>query len=239
MALIEGAAPGDRLPSGDDKRERVKDMFDRIAPRYDLLNRMMTMGLDQRWRRVALDKVSVGPGDLVIDLACGTGDLTEQSRARGAQVIGCDFALEMLRGAHERAIDASFVQGDAGGLPFCEGAASVLTCGFALRNFVDLEAVFQEFARVLRPGGRLAIIEVDRPPSGLVRFGHSLYFDRVVPVVGGILSDRVAYQYLPESTAYLPEESELLAMLAKVGFGELEKQRVLLGSAQILTGVRA
>ena len=237
MEVVEGAARGDQLPTGAEKRERVQAMFDRIAPRYDLLNRMMTMGLDQRWRSAALDSIGVGTGDIVADLACGTGDLSEQARLRGASVIGLDFAFEMLRGAGERGIDASFVQGDAACLPLADGSVTVVTCGFALRNFVALPDVFAELARILAPGGRIALIEVDRPRSGLVRFGHSLYFDRVIPLVGGLISDRAAYRYLPESTAYLPDEAELRAMLEKHGFSRLEKRSVLLGSAQILTGV--
>ena len=239
MALIEEAAPGERLPTGEDKRRRVKAMFDRIAPRYDALNRMMSLGLDQRWRRTALGLVGVGPDDVVADLACGTGDLSEQARLLGARVIGLDFAFQMLRGAHERGIDARFVQGDAARLPLGDATVSVVTCGFALRNFVALPDVFAELARILQPGGRIALIEVDRPRSGLVRFGHSLYFDRVVPFVGGLISDRAAYRYLPESTAYLPDETELLAMLGKHGFRDLSKRSLLLGSAQILTGVRS
>ena len=227
------------LPTGAEKRMRVQDMFDRIAPRYDRLNRMISLGLDQGWRRTALELVSVGPGDRVIDLACGTGDLSEQASLRGADVVGVDFAREMLRGANGRSIKASFVQGDAAALPFATGSATVLTCGFALRNFVSLPEVFAECARILAPGGRLAIIEVDRPQNALIRFGHSLYFDRVVPVLGGVLSDRAAYRYLPESTAYLPEPPELLAMIERAGFERVERKPRLLSSAQIIWGVRA
>jgi demethylmenaquinone methyltransferase/2-methoxy-6-polyprenyl-1,4-benzoquinol methylase len=224
------------LPTGADKHTRVREMFDRIAPRYDLMNRLMTAGLDQRWRRLTLDLADVGPGDHVLDLACGTGDLCELVRARGARAVGIDFAGVMLQGAKARGIDAEFVRGDAARLPCASASVDVVTCGFALRNFVALEPVFAELHRVLRPGGRLAIIDVDRPSSRLIAAAHSLYFDRVVPFVGGLLADRDAYRYLPASTAYLPPPVELLALLEKAGFGEVQRRVLMLGSAQILLG---
>ncbi len=227
------------LPTGSEKHVVVRNMFNRIAPRYDLLNRLVSLGLDQGWRRRTLEIVDVRPGDLVLDLACGTGDFSELARARGARVIGLDFAREMLRGAAIRELDVHFTNGDAERLPLADASVDVVTCGFALRNFVSLEEVFQEMARVLKPGGRIAILEVDRPASTLVRVGHSLYFDRFVPVLGGLLSDREAYRYLPASTAYLPPPDELFAMLNKAGFEFVVKKRLLLGAAQILTGRRA
>lgn len=232
MALVS-------LPSGREKHVLVRDMFDRIAPRYDVMNRLISAGLDQRWRRIALAAISVGPGDHVLDLACGTGDLAEQAAARGADVIGVDFAGVMLHHAQRRAVPAAFVQGDAAALPFGDASRSVVTCGFALRNFVSLPAVFAELARVLEPGGRIALIDVDRPTSRVVRFAHSLYFDRVVPFLGRLLSDRDAYRYLPESTAYLPPSDELLEMLRKAGFERVERRGLMFGAAQILTGVRS
>ena len=214
-------------------------MFDRIAPRYDRMNRLLTGGLDQRWRARALRAIEIGPGDTVVDLACGTGDLAELAAARGARVIGVDFAPAMLRGAARRRVPALLVQADAAHLPLPDASASALTCGFALRNFVSLPEIFDEVARVLAPAGRFAFLEVDRPRNASLRALHSLYFDRAVPRLGALLSDREAYAYLPQSTAYLPPEAELLAQLAKAGFEHLQKTPLLLGAAQILTGVRS
>jgi len=236
MALGVGA--GGELPVGEEKRVRVREMFDRIAPRYDALNRIMSLGLDQRWRRRALAKIGVGAGDRVVDLACGTGDFCELVAARGARAIGVDFAREMLRQADARGLDFPKVQGDGEWLPFRSASVDVVTCGFALRNFVSLEGVLREIARIVRPGGRIALVDVDRPGWPPLRAAHSLYFDRIVPLVGGLLSDRSAYRYLPKSTAYLPAPAVLRTMLSGAGFLELEREEVLLGSAQILTGVR-
>jgi demethylmenaquinone methyltransferase/2-methoxy-6-polyprenyl-1,4-benzoquinol methylase len=227
------------LPTGEEKRIAVRAMFDRIAPRYDLLNRVFTGGLDQHWRRLAIDLARVGPEDRVLDLACGTGDLAEIASERGASVVAVDFAGEMLRRAQDRGVVVDFVQGDGARLPLRDASVSVVTCGFALRNFVALPAVFDELARVLKPGGRIALIDVDRPSSWLVRSAHSLYFDRVVPFLGGLVSDRAAYAYLPRSTAYLPPTRELLALLDKAGFGQIDRRALLFGTAQILTGVRS
>jgi demethylmenaquinone methyltransferase/2-methoxy-6-polyprenyl-1,4-benzoquinol methylase len=226
------------LPTGVDKRRMVRAMFDRIAPRYDALNRVMTAGLDQRWRRAALSLLGVGPGDVVVDVACGTGDFAELARARGARAIGVDMAGEMLRGARRRGACSALVQADAAALPLPDACASVVTCGFALRNFESLAAPFAEMARVLVPGGRLALLEVDRPRRALVRAGHAFYFDHMVPWLGGLLSDRAAYAYLPRSVAYLPEEADLLALVANAGFTRVARRSYGLGAVQLVTAVR-
>jgi demethylmenaquinone methyltransferase/2-methoxy-6-polyprenyl-1,4-benzoquinol methylase len=228
--------PARHLPAPEEKRGYVRAMFDRIAPRYDPMNRLLTLGLDQRWRRRAA--AAVGPGDRVIDLACGTGDLCELASQRGATVVGVDFAGGMLRRARARRACSRLVQADAQALPFPDASADVVTCGFALRNFASVAEVLAECARVLRAGGRIALLEVDRPRSGLLRAGHSLYFDRFVPLVGGLLSDRAAYQYLPESTRFLPDEAELLAMIERSGFTGVRKLGFLWGAAQLLLAER-
>jgi len=233
-----GEAARDPLPRPEDKRRAVRAMFDRIAPRYDVLNRVMSLGLDRSWRRFALDAIHVGPGDRVLDLACGTGDLAAFAAARGAQVVGVDFALAMLGGARARSPRCKLAQADAAALPLPDGWASAVTCGFALRNFVSLPAVFAELARVVAPGGRIALLDVDRPDTAWLRAGHAFWFDRVVPRVGGWLSDRQAYAYLPKSTVYLPPAAMLASQLADSGFEKIAKRRLLFGSAQLWTAQR-
>lgn len=228
----------DGLPTGAEKRVAVRRMFDRIAPRYDALNRLFTGGLDQHWRRLTLDFVDVGPDDRVLDVACGTGDLLEMAGRRGARTVGVDFAPGMLVAARRRLPGRCFVQADGTALPVRDASFDVVTCGFAFRNFVYLRDVLAEFARVLEPGGRLAVVEVDRPSFGPVRALHAVYFDRFVPWVGALLSDREAYSYLPRSTEYLPEATVLRGWLEAAGFARIEHRVRLLGTAQIWTAVR-
>jgi demethylmenaquinone methyltransferase/2-methoxy-6-polyprenyl-1,4-benzoquinol methylase len=234
MALTRGA-----LPMAEEKPRHVRAMFDRIAPRYDAMNRLLSLGLDRGWRRLALDAIGVGPGDRVLDLACGTGDLAALAAARGARVVGADFARGMLRGAQGRAVACALVQADAAALPLPDAWASVATCGFALRNFASLDAVLAELARVVAPGGRIALLDVDRPRAAWLRLGHALWFDRVVPRVGGWLSDRDAYAYLPQSTVYLPDAPALAALLGRHGFATPRRRGLLLGAAQLWTARRA
>ncbi len=226
------------LPVGAEKRVAVRAMFDRIAPRYDALNRLLTLGLDQRWRRLALEAVAAGPGDLVVDVATGTGDVAALAAERGARVIGLDSAREMLRGAQRRRISACLVQGDAERIPLPDGSATVIVCGFSLRNFVSLPAVLAEMARLLAPGGRLALLDVDVPRSRLVRAGHGVYFGKLVPRIGALLSDRAAYRYLPRSVSYLPDRAALLGLLSRAGFEGVSHRPLLLGTAQLLVARR-
>ncbi len=226
------------LPAPNEKRAAVRAMFDRIAPRYDRLNRLLTVGLDWRWREAALAAVAVGPQDLLVDVACGTGDFLAIARKRGARAIGVDFARRMLLHASARKLGA-LVQGDAAALPLRDGCASVVSCGFALRNFVSVEPVFQELARVLVAGGRLVLLEVDRPQRAWLRAAHTFYFDHCVPRIGAWLSDREAYRYLPQSTVYLPPTEQLFEQLREVGFVQLERYVHGGGAAQRIIARRA
>ena len=228
-----------RLPAPQQKRARVRAMFDRIAPRYDLINRLMTLGLDSSWRRELVGALEVGPGELVVDLGAGTGDLAELAAARGARVVAVDLALGMLRVARRRRTAALLVQADAVSLPLPSASVRAITCGFAVRNFSDPQSVFAECARVLEPGGRLGLLEVDEPRSALLRLGHRVYFRHLVPRVGAMLSEREAYAYLPASVEYLPGEAELRALLASCGFESIAKTTHLFGAAQSITAVRA
>jgi demethylmenaquinone methyltransferase/2-methoxy-6-polyprenyl-1,4-benzoquinol methylase len=226
----------DRLPVGRDKVEAVRSMFDSIAPRYDLVNRVMTFGMDTGWRRKSIDALALRPGDVVLDVACGTGDFCRELGAGGHRVVGVDFSMGMLRVARTT---APLLQADALRLPFRDGSVDAATCGFALRNVTEVGSLFEELARVVRPGGRIALLEVSQPRSRVLRAGHHVYFHKVVPLIGGMLSDRDAYGYLPRSTAYLPPTEGLLERLRKAGFPDAAARTMGLGAVQLLTGTRA
>lgn len=224
------------LPSGKDKERAVRQMFDSIAPRYDLVNRVMTLGMDSAWRKRTVASLDLSPGGIVADVACGTGDLCREIQTAGGVAIGFDVSFGMLAKART---SAPLVQGDGLRLPLRSGELTGVTCGFALRNVVDIGELFAEFARVLRPGGRVALLEVAEPESKVVRMGHRFYFHKVVPIIGGLLSDRSAYRYLPRSTAYLPPTPELLSMLVKAGFTAPTHERLGLGAAQLIAATRS
>ena len=227
------------LPAPEEKAAAVRGMFNRIAPRYDRMNRLITGNMDQRWRRSLVSRLKIMRSDVVLDLACGTGDFTEMVARRRASVLGLDFAGVMLTEAKRRMPSVAFVQGDAQGLPISDQSVDVVLSGFALRNFTDIQGAFHEVARILRPGGRFGYLEVDEPRNPLVRRGHAFYFGRVMPMLGAIFSDGGAYRYLRDSTAYLPDENELLGMLRSAGVSEIDKRSHMAGAAQAVTAVRA
>jgi demethylmenaquinone methyltransferase/2-methoxy-6-polyprenyl-1,4-benzoquinol methylase len=210
-------------------------MFDRIAPRYDALNRLLTFGLDARWRRQAAAALGLPKGSLVLDVACGTGMLARAVIASGQTAIGMDVSAGMLARAGS---GLRLVQGDGLSLPFGNETADGVTCGFALRNVVDLPELLAEMARVLRAGGRVALLEVAQPELAPARAAHRFYFQRVVPVVGGLLSDRAAYRYLPRSTVHLPDAAQLAGLLETQGFTRIKRRLLGAGAAQLLTATR-
>jgi demethylmenaquinone methyltransferase/2-methoxy-6-polyprenyl-1,4-benzoquinol methylase len=223
------------LPTGEAKTELVRDMFDAIAPRYDLVNRTMTFGLDVRWRRQSLRALGLPAGSTVLDLACGTGDFLKLLRAGGYRAFGVDLSWGML--AANRA-GSPLAQADGAHLPIADRSVDGITCGYALRNFTELGAVFHEFGRIVRPGGRISLLEVSEPESGLLLAGHRIWFRNVVPIIGGLLSDRSAYRYLPKSTAYLPSTEELRAMLREAGFSAVNRRGLSGGLSQLITATR-
>jgi demethylmenaquinone methyltransferase/2-methoxy-6-polyprenyl-1,4-benzoquinol methylase len=227
--------PTDRLPEGDEKRAAVRSMFDSIAPRYDVVNRILTFRLDVRWRRITQDAMGLAPGSLVLDLAAGTGDFSVDLAKRGHHPVGIDLSYGMLAAART---DAPLVQGDLLQLPVADGAADGAVCGFALRNLVDLEPFFAELARVTRPGGRIALLDVSQPANPIIRWGHGFYFNTVVPRVGGLLSDRTAYGYLPRSVSYLPPAEVMVAALAGAGFDDVEHRSLSGGITQLMLATR-
>ncbi len=226
------------LPGPAEKAAVVRAMFDRIAPHYDRLNGVMTWRLDRRWRRAAIAAADLGPGTVAVDVACGTGDLAALAAGTGARVVGVDFAAGMLAGARRRGVDAQLARADATALPIATASVDAVTCGFALRNFVAIPPMLAEAARVLRPGGRLVLLEVATPSSRLVRFGHRLYFDRIVPRIGAWLADEAAYAYLPQSVAYLPDPPALRTMVMRAGFRDVTRRTLGLGAVQLLRARR-
>jgi demethylmenaquinone methyltransferase/2-methoxy-6-polyprenyl-1,4-benzoquinol methylase len=224
------------LPQGKEKARRVRDMFDAIAGRYDLVNRVMTFGMDVGWRRRAVRELRLPGGALVADLACGTGDLCRELSRDGYRAVGFDFSFGMLAKA---TTDVPLAQADVLRLPLADRSMDGATCGFALRNLVDLDAFFAEIARVVRAGGRISLLEASQPDGPLMRAGHAVYFRRMVPMIGGVLSDREAYAYLPKSMAYLPPVTEMVTALRDAGFPDAERVRLSGGIAQVLAGTRA
>jgi demethylmenaquinone methyltransferase/2-methoxy-6-polyprenyl-1,4-benzoquinol methylase len=210
-------------------------MFDTIAPRYDLVNRIMTFGLDVGWRRRSIRALELPSRSRVLDLACGTGDLCRELERQGHSAIGVDLSHGMLAAARTT---APLVQGDLLALPVRDGVADGAVCGFALRNLVQLEPFLGEVARTLRPRGRVALLDVSVPDNAVLRGGHAIYFGRVVPAIGGVLSDRAAYRYLPRSLAYLPPAPELVAMIARAGFADVERRQLSGGIAQLYLATR-
>jgi demethylmenaquinone methyltransferase / 2-methoxy-6-polyprenyl-1,4-benzoquinol methylase len=200
-----------RLPA-----DGVRRMFDRIAPVYDGMNRIMTAGLDRRWRRVTVEEV-VRRGDRVLDACCGTGDLAIAARKRGASVVGLDFSERMLEHARAKRGDIEWVSGDLLSLPFEDGSFDAVTVGFGVRNVEDLTAALAEMRRVLRPAGRAAILEITRPRGAAAPF-YRLWFDRLVPLLGRVLPGGSAYTYLPASVRRFPGPDELSALLIAAGF---------------------
>lgn len=214
-----------------DKQERVRRMFASIAGSYDLNNRVHSFGLDQRWRRFTVKQAGVKPGDKVLDCACGTGDLSRLFADSGAsKVVGLDYTEEMLAVARDKrgqsvgsvAREIEYVRGDAQALPFADATFDVVSIAFGIRNVQDPARAAADFCRVLKPGGRLVVLEFDRPSNGLVRWGNDLYTRRIMPLTATLISgDKSgAYKYLPKSVETFLGRDEMKAMLLKAGFRE-------------------
>jgi demethylmenaquinone methyltransferase/2-methoxy-6-polyprenyl-1,4-benzoquinol methylase len=249
------------LPSPEQKAEYVRDMFGQIAQRYDLMNRVMTFGRDQAWRRYTVDQAvpstpeTVADGIRVLDVATGTGDLAFETlrQQAGAQVVGLDFVPEMLALAQHKAgshLDGmapgtpaarlGLLAGDALKLPFPSATYDAVVAGFALRNVTDIPAAFGEMARVTRPGGRVACLEIAKPQSPLFRRLFAVYFYRLVPLIGGLITgQRSAYTYLPHSlTAFLTPD-EIADVMRRTGWREVSYKRFMLGTVAVHVGVRS
>ena len=220
---------------GPGREGAVERMFDRAARRYDLLNRLLTFGLDRRWRRRSVRLLDLPPGSLVADLACGTGDFCGELQTAGHRAVGADVSAGMLRYA---TTSAPLVRADVLRLPLAGGSLDGVVCGFALRNLSDLGIFYAELGRTVRPDGRIALLEIAEPTGRGLRWSHRFYFRRIVPAVGGLLSDRAAYRYLPASLRFLPAPQALAEQLRRAGFTDVEHRFLSGGIAQLFTATR-
>jgi demethylmenaquinone methyltransferase/2-methoxy-6-polyprenyl-1,4-benzoquinol methylase len=210
-------------------------MFDRIAPVYDAMNRTMTAGLDRRWRRITAETV-VHPGDAVLDACCGTGDLAIACARAGGRVTGVDFSERMLERARRKAPELEWIEGDLLALPFADESFDAATVGFGVRNVEDLDRALLELRRVLRPGGRLGILEITRP-GGILGPFYRVWFDRVVPLLGKLLPGGSAYTYLPASVKRFPGPDALAELIASAGFRDVRVRRFAGGIVALHSGV--
>ncbi len=222
-------------------------MFDRIAGRYDLMNSAMTAGLHHQWRRRAADLAALDPGDAALDVCCGTGDLAIELRRRvgpTGRVVGCDFSEPMLEIARGKAAEAGMAEiewdwADALELPYPDAAFDAVTVGFGVRNLADLPRGLTQMTRVLRPGGRLAILEITQPQRPPLSWFYSLWFDRVVPRLGAVAGDRDAYSYLPESVRSFPSPAGLAALMGEAGLTRIRYAVLAGGIIAVHSGVRS
>lgn len=223
------------------KRAYVRDMFARIAPRYDLLNRLMTFGMDAGWRaRAARLAVGENIAPFVLDLATGTGDfaIAIENIAPAARVVGLDLVYEMLAYARQKnsARAIPLLAGDALDLPFADNTFDAVTSAFMLRNVVSLERAFAEMARVLKSGGRVVALEITQPRVPLWSALYKFYFYRLVPLLGGALSDRAAYRYLPDSAARFVNADALARVMRDAGFQNVRYELLNVGTVAIHAG---
>jgi demethylmenaquinone methyltransferase/2-methoxy-6-polyprenyl-1,4-benzoquinol methylase len=248
MSVSSGTEAESGVPRRDSEEfaTEVRGMFDRIAGVYDLMNSAMTAGLHHQWRQRAVDRANVGPGSDALDVCCGTGDLALELRRRigpDGRVVGCDFSEPMLELARRKSGDeglpVEFGWADALDLPYGDGSFDAVAIGFGARNLADLERGLSEMARVLRPGGRIVILEITRPQREPLASFYSLWFDRVVPVIGTLAGDSDAYSYLPDSVRTFPEPERLAGMLDAAGFTKIRWLLLAGGIIAIHSGTKA
>ncbi len=231
------------LPPIEQKASYVEHMFSRIAARYDMMNALMTFGMDRGWRRRAIGLVDVPRAGYALDIGTGTGDFLPLLAERGAFAVGADFTLAMMQAGLPKvaahSTKAAFVNGDALCLPFPDACFDVITTGFMMRNVVDISQAFAEMYRVARPGGRMVCLEVARPQHGILRLGHMLYFERVVPLLAQSFGgDKQAYTYLPQSARLFPAPERLAVLMRDAGWQQVEFRLLSLGAVALHVGTK-
>jgi demethylmenaquinone methyltransferase/2-methoxy-6-polyprenyl-1,4-benzoquinol methylase len=231
------------LPTAEEKPAFVNSMFARIAPTYDLVNRLMTLGQDQRWRRELLALCNLPPNGALLDVGTGTGDIAYEAMRLypTVQAYGADFTFEMMAAGVGKApgFALPFTQADVNHLPYPDGTFDAVVSGFLVRNVVDRTAAFREMARVTKPGGRVVCLETTPPGESLVGQGSELYFRKVVPILGGIVSgDSTAYTYLPQSTTSFVEPEELKRTMERAGLQGVIYRTLMFGTVAIHVGIR-
>lgn len=239
--MPDRALPGNPTPTGD-----VTSMFDRIAPMYDAMNTVMTLGLDRRWRRAAALAAALGPGMRAVDIACGSGALTRELARRvgpAGSVEGVDLSPAMLRAAERREVTTgaalpAYRRGDALRLPFADASADAATIAFGLRNVSDYRRAIDEMRRVTRPGGRVVVLEIATPRGRLGRFATATWFEGVVPLLGRLLGGGAAYRYLPDSVRRYPAPDAIAALMADVGLTDVRWRPLTLGMVTLHVGRR-
>jgi len=235
LAGATSSAGSTQLPTGAAKVKAVRQMFDAISARYELVNGIVSLGMDRGWRHRCIDALELPVGSLVLDVACGTGDLSRELDRRLLRPVGVDLSCGML--AHART-PGPLVLADALFSPFRTAAFDGAVSGFALRNVTDLGTRFVELARITRPGGRISLLDLAEPEAHLLRLGHRLWTNYAVPVIGSALSDAAAYRYLPRSFAYLPPASRVVELLEQAGFGAVQHELLSGGISQLYIATR-
>lgn len=222
----------------NDKKSQVKNMFDNIAGRYDFLNHFLSVGLDFYWRKKALKLTGLNSDSILLDVACGTGDVAIQAKKMGVQKIyGADFSHNMLSLFDKKSnwIDGHLVQMVAEKIPFKNDSVTNITVAFGVRNFYDIQEGFNSFYRILKPGGKTTIIEFRMPSNKIIRSIYSFYFKNILPFLGGIISgDKAAYTYLPDSVEEFDQKVNLISLLTGSGFREIRKYNFTFGTVQVL-----
>lgn len=225
-----------------EKKVKVKKMFDNIAGRYDFLNHLLSFGLDFYWRKKALNLSGLNSDSILLDVACGTGDVAIQAKKMGVQKIyGADFSYNMLSLFDKKAnwIDGNLVQMVAEKIPFKDESVTNITVAFGVRNFYDIQEGFNSFYRILSPAGKATIIEFRMPSNKIVKALYKFYFKNILPVLGGMISgDRAAYTYLPDSVEEFDEKINLEILLKNSGFSKIKKYNLTFGTVQVVIAAK-